>query len=191
MIWLFVALVTLLFVVLAGRAHSRHLDALEARWRSPSPENWEHLRARWNNVRRYGQLLQTELTERERRHIERRLKEERSAIESITSSTAPLGVEEHAAVAPPATGLLAATCCATSGLPPSARISRPVIHAAGTRYFEPDGVVFCELDRASRSHQLPTVRRNTLPVALSERSAPAHRGEFARQKKWPSVKGAS
>jgi hypothetical protein len=185
MIWLFAALVILLFVVLAGRAHSRHLDALEARWRSLSHENWEHLRARWNNVRRYGQLLQTELTELERRHIERRLNEERSAIESITSSTAPLGVEEHAAVAPPATGLLAAT----SGLPPSAGISRPVIDAAGTRYFEPDGVVFCELDRASRSHQLPTV--NPLPVALSERSAPAHRGKFARQKKWPSVKGAS
>jgi hypothetical protein len=147
MIWLFAALVILLFVVLAGRAHSRHLDALEARWRSPSPENWEHLRARWNNVRRYGQLLQTELTELERRHIERRLNEERSAIESITSSTAPLGVEEHAAVAPPATGLLAAT----SGLPPSAEISRPVIDAAGTRYFEPDGVVFCESNQ-EREH---------------------------------------
>jgi hypothetical protein len=87
MIWLFAALVILLFIVLAGRAHSRHLDALEARWRSPSldnsmiDENWEHLRARWNNVRRYRQLLQTELTELERRHIERRLNEDRSAIE--------------------------------------------------------------------------------------------------------------
>ena len=95
MIWLFAALVILLFVVLAGRAHSRYLDAQEALWRSLSlnnrmiDENWEHLRARGNNVRRYRRLLQTELTELERRHIERRLSEERSAIESMTSSTAP------------------------------------------------------------------------------------------------------
>ena len=53
-------------------------------------ENWEHLRARRNNVRRYRRLLQTELTELERRQVERRLNEERSAIESMTSSTAPL-----------------------------------------------------------------------------------------------------
>jgi hypothetical protein len=32
MIWLFAALVILLFIVLAGRAHSRHLDAQDARW---------------------------------------------------------------------------------------------------------------------------------------------------------------
>jgi hypothetical protein len=84
------------FVVFADRAHGRHLDPQEARWRSPSPsdsttdENWEHLRIRSNNVRRYRQLLQTELTELERRHIERRLNEERSAIACMTSSTAPL-----------------------------------------------------------------------------------------------------
>jgi hypothetical protein len=95
MIWLFAALVILLVVVLAGRAHSRHLDAQEARWRSPwlndrmIDENWEHLRARGNNVRHYRRLLQTELTELERRYIERRLNEERSAIESMTSSTVP------------------------------------------------------------------------------------------------------
>jgi 5-bromo-4-chloroindolyl phosphate hydrolysis protein len=53
-------------------------------------ENWEHLRARRNNVRRYRRLLQTELTELERRYIERRLSEEKSAIESLTSSTAAL-----------------------------------------------------------------------------------------------------
>jgi hypothetical protein len=33
----------------------------------------DHLRARRNNVRRYRRLLQTELTELERRYIERRL----------------------------------------------------------------------------------------------------------------------
>jgi hypothetical protein len=53
-------------------------------------ETREHLRARRNNVRRYRRLLQTELTELERRYIERRLNEEKSAIESLTSSTATL-----------------------------------------------------------------------------------------------------
>jgi hypothetical protein len=52
-------------------------------------ENCVHLRARRNNVRRYRRLLQTELTELERRYIERRLNEEKSAMESLTSSTAP------------------------------------------------------------------------------------------------------
>ena len=36
-------------------------------------ENWDHLRARRNNLSRYRRLLQTELTELERRYIERRL----------------------------------------------------------------------------------------------------------------------
>ena len=53
-------------------------------------ENWDHLRARRNNVRRYRRLLQTELTELERRYIEGRLNEEKSAMESLTSSTVPL-----------------------------------------------------------------------------------------------------
>ncbi len=52
-------------------------------------ENWDHLHVRQNNVRRYRRLLQTELTELERRYIERRLNEEKSAIESLASSTAP------------------------------------------------------------------------------------------------------
>jgi hypothetical protein len=101
MIWLFAALAILLFVVLAGRAHSRYLDAQEACWSSASlnnrmidnriiDENWAHLHARRNNVRRYRRLLQTELTELERQYVERRLNEEKSAMESLTSSTAPL-----------------------------------------------------------------------------------------------------
>jgi len=49
-------------------------------------ENWDYLRARRNNVSRYRRLLQTELTDLERRFIERRLKEEKSAMESLTSS---------------------------------------------------------------------------------------------------------
>jgi hypothetical protein len=53
-------------------------------------ENWDHLHVRRNNVHRYRRLLQTELTELERRYIERRLNEEKSAMESLTSSTVPL-----------------------------------------------------------------------------------------------------
>jgi hypothetical protein len=49
-------------------------------------ENWGHLRACRNNCRRYRQLLQTELTELERQYIERRLNEEKSGMESLTSS---------------------------------------------------------------------------------------------------------
>jgi 5-bromo-4-chloroindolyl phosphate hydrolysis protein len=49
-------------------------------------ENWDLLRARRNNVSRYRRLLQTELTELERRYIERRLNEEKSAMERLTSS---------------------------------------------------------------------------------------------------------
>jgi hypothetical protein len=49
-------------------------------------ENWNHLRARRNNVQRYRRLLQTELTDLERRYIDRRLNEEKSAMESLTSS---------------------------------------------------------------------------------------------------------
>jgi hypothetical protein len=100
MIWLFAALAILLFVVLAGRAHSRYLDAQEACWSSASlnnrmiDENWAHLHARRNNVRRYRRLLQTELTELERQYVERRLNEEKSAMESLTSSTAPFNITE-------------------------------------------------------------------------------------------------
>jgi hypothetical protein len=94
MIWFFAALAILLFVVLAGRAHSRRLDAQEARWRSPSlwmiDENREHFRGRRSNVRRHRRLLQIELTELERQYIERHLNEEKSAMEGLTSSTVPL-----------------------------------------------------------------------------------------------------
>ena len=53
-------------------------------------ENWDDLRARRNNVHRYRRLLQTELTDLERRYVEKRLNEEKSAMESPTSSIAPL-----------------------------------------------------------------------------------------------------
>jgi 5-bromo-4-chloroindolyl phosphate hydrolysis protein len=48
------------------------------------------LRARRNNIRRYHRLLKTELTEFERRYIEQRLSEERSAMEELAASTFPL-----------------------------------------------------------------------------------------------------
>jgi hypothetical protein len=50
------------------------------------------LRARRNNIRRYHRLLNTKLTEFERRYIERRLSEERSAMEQLTASTFPLAL---------------------------------------------------------------------------------------------------
>jgi len=49
----------------------------------------------------------------------------------------------------------------------------PVIGAAGTRYFEPDGVVFCDLACPARPCQPATVSPHPLPVALPDRSAPA------------------
>jgi hypothetical protein len=48
------------------------------------------LSAHRNNIRRYQRLLKTELTEFERRFIEKRLSEERSAIENVAAS--PFGI---------------------------------------------------------------------------------------------------
>lgn len=53
-------------------------------------ENLALLRAHRNNISRYHRLLKTELTEVERRFIEKRLSEERSALEEIAASTFPL-----------------------------------------------------------------------------------------------------
>ena len=50
------------------------------------------LRAHQNNINRYRRLLGTELTDLERRFIERRLSEERSAMKSLTASTVPPGL---------------------------------------------------------------------------------------------------
>ena len=48
------------------------------------------LRTRRNNISRYRRLLETRLTEFERRYVERRLSEERSALERLAASTFPL-----------------------------------------------------------------------------------------------------
>jgi hypothetical protein len=48
------------------------------------------LRTHRNNIGRYHRLLKTELTQLERQFIERRLSEERSAMEKLAASTLPL-----------------------------------------------------------------------------------------------------
>lgn len=48
------------------------------------------LRGHRSNISRYQRLLKTELTEFERRFIERRVSEERSAIEKVAVSAFPL-----------------------------------------------------------------------------------------------------
>ena len=48
------------------------------------------VRAHRNNISRYHRLLETQLTDFERRYIERRLSEERSAIERLVASTCPM-----------------------------------------------------------------------------------------------------
>ncbi|MCK1741501.1 hypothetical protein IVA80_11625 [Bradyrhizobium sp. 139] len=53
-------------------------------------EELAQLRAHRNNISRYHRLLKTQLTEFERLFIERRLSEERSAIEKLAASTFPL-----------------------------------------------------------------------------------------------------
>lgn len=51
------------------------------------------LRAHRNNIRRYHRLLKTELTEVERHFIEKRVSEERSAMEKIAAATFPMSFQ--------------------------------------------------------------------------------------------------
>jgi len=53
-------------------------------------ENLALLRTHRNNISRYRRLLKTNLTEFERQFVERRLSEERSAMESLAASTFPV-----------------------------------------------------------------------------------------------------
>ncbi|WFU27077.1 hypothetical protein QA649_12985 [Bradyrhizobium sp. CB1717] len=53
-------------------------------------ENLARIRAHRNNIHRYRRLLKTKLSELERQFIERRLAEERSALESLTAATFPV-----------------------------------------------------------------------------------------------------
>jgi len=56
------------------------------------------LRAHRNNISRYRRLLKTNLTELERRFIEKRMSEERRAMEDVAASTFPVGFK----IPPPA-----------------------------------------------------------------------------------------
>lgn len=62
------------------------------------------MRARRNNIHRYRRLLETELTDLERRFIERRLSEERAVFERLSASTFPMSLK-----IPPDSGLPAAS----------------------------------------------------------------------------------
>ena len=53
-------------------------------------QTFAQLRAHRNNVQRYRQLLETRLTDLERKFIERRLIEEQSAIESLSLTILPI-----------------------------------------------------------------------------------------------------
>jgi hypothetical protein len=55
-------------------------------------ENLARIRAHRNNIHRYRRLLKTKLSELERHFIERRLAEERSALESLTATTFPIAL---------------------------------------------------------------------------------------------------
>jgi hypothetical protein len=53
-------------------------------------DNFALIREHRSNISRYRRLLKTDLTELERRFLERRLTEEQSALEKIVASTFPL-----------------------------------------------------------------------------------------------------
>jgi hypothetical protein len=55
-----------------------------------------------NNIRRYRQLLQTKLTELERKYIERRLSEELLALETVANAAPPFSLMSPRT--PPETG---------------------------------------------------------------------------------------
>jgi len=53
-------------------------------------EQIAQMRTHRNNIHRYRRLLRTRLTELERQFLERRMAEEQSKLESLTSSTFPI-----------------------------------------------------------------------------------------------------
>ena len=53
-------------------------------------ENVARLRTHRNNISRYRRLLKTQLTDCERQFIERRLSEEKSALQKVAATTFPL-----------------------------------------------------------------------------------------------------
>ena len=53
-------------------------------------EQFAQMRTHRNNIHHYRRLLRTRLTELERQFLERRMAEEQSKLESLTSSTFPI-----------------------------------------------------------------------------------------------------
>lgn len=53
-------------------------------------EKLARIRAHRNNIHRYRSLLETQLSDIERQYIERRLSEENTALEALTSQTFPI-----------------------------------------------------------------------------------------------------
>ena len=53
-------------------------------------ENLARLRTHRNNISRYRRLLKTQLTDCDRQFIERRLSEEKSAMQKVAATTFPL-----------------------------------------------------------------------------------------------------
>jgi hypothetical protein len=62
-------------------------DRLFAGRKSTFDDNTARLRAHRANIRRYLRLLETKLTEDERTFIDRRLREERSALEALIAAS--------------------------------------------------------------------------------------------------------
>jgi hypothetical protein len=53
-------------------------------------ENLARIRAHRNNIHRYRRLLKTRLSQLERQFIERRLAEEKSALDGLSATTFPV-----------------------------------------------------------------------------------------------------
>jgi len=66
-------------------------------------ENLARIRAHRNNIHRYRSLLETRLSDLERQFIERRLSEESSALEALTSQTFPIALTMPPRLVLPAT----------------------------------------------------------------------------------------
>jgi len=52
--------------------------------------DFARIRAHRNNIHRYRRLLETKLSDQERRFVERRLSEERASMEALTAQTSPV-----------------------------------------------------------------------------------------------------
>jgi hypothetical protein len=66
------------------------------------------MRAHRSNINRYQRLLRTRLSEFERQYIERRLSEERSAMDALLASTFPIALQMPSGAREPATAAMQA-----------------------------------------------------------------------------------